>query len=71
MSRLKNLLTAKKLNKEWSVHTESAMDTPTGGRGWIRTTEAKKRQIYSLFPLATRELSHIMELVDGLEPPTC
>ena len=39
-----------------------------GGRGWIRTTEAKKQQIYSLTPLATRELSHIklkMELVDG------
>ena len=41
-----------------------------------------KQQIYSLSPLATRELSHIefqaethlrqkMELVDGLEPPTC
>ena len=40
-----------------------------------------KQQIYSLSPLATRELSHIefqaethlrqkMELVDGLEPPT-
>ena len=47
-----------------------------GGRGWNRTTEAKTQQIYSLPPLATRELSHIkfnekMELVDGLEPPTC
>ena len=34
-----------------------------------------KQQIYSLPPLATREFSHIelsrMELVDGLEPPTC
>ena len=33
------------------------------------------QQIYSLPPLATREFSHIqlkeMELVDGLEPPTC
>ena len=29
-----------------------------------------KQQIYSLPPLATRELFH-MELVDGLEPPTC
>ena len=33
------------------------------------------QQIYSLSPLATREISHIkllhVELVDGLEPPTC
>ena len=28
-----------------------------GGRGWIRTIEAKSQQIYSLPPLATRELS--------------
>ena len=31
-----------------------------GGRGWIRTIEAKTQQIYSLPPLATRELSHIL-----------
>jgi hypothetical protein len=30
-----------------------------GGRWWIRTTEAEKQQIYSLPPLATREISHI------------
>ena len=30
-----------------------------GGRGWIRTTEAEKQQIYSLSPLATREHAHI------------
>ena len=30
-----------------------------GGRGWIRTIEAKTQQIYSLPPLATREFSHI------------
>ena len=43
-----------------------------GGRGWIRTTEAEKQQIYSLPPLATRELAHIkLELVMGLEPATC
>ena len=30
------------------------------------------QQIYSLSPLATREFPHInLELVDGLEPPTC
>ncbi len=34
---------------------------------------SQRQQIYSLPPLATRELSHIkfVELVDGLEPPTC
>ena len=30
------------------------------------------QQIYSLPPLATRELLHMqLELVDGFEPPTC
>ena len=53
-----------------------------GGRGWIRTIEAKTQQIYSLPPLAARELSQtmrdkpeslslFMELVMGLEPATC
>ena len=37
----------------------------SGGRGWIRTTEAEKQQIYSLPPLATRELSHIYLQVGG------
>ena len=32
---------------------------------------SETQQIYSLPPLATRELSHIYKLVDGLEPPTC
>ena len=36
----------------------------------------RSQQIYSLSPLATREIPHIelsarVELVDGLEPPTC
>ena len=31
----------------------------SGGGRWIRTTEAKTQQIYSLPPLATREISHI------------
>ena len=30
-----------------------------GGQGWIRTTEVRWRQIYSLFPLAAREPTHI------------
>ena len=30
------------------------------------------QQIYSLSPLATREIPHMkLELVDGFEPPTC
>ena len=33
---------------------------------------SETQQIYSLPPLATRELSHMkLKLVDGLEPPTC
>ena len=35
------------------------MTGPDGGRGWIRTIEVERQQIYSLPPLATRELSHI------------
>ena len=35
---------------------------PLGGRGWIRTTEAEKQQIYSLSPLATREHAQIQFL---------
>ena len=47
---------------------------------WWRRVDSNHRsetqQIYSLPPLATRELVHIqlrkkVELVDGLEPPTC
>ena len=33
-----------------------------------------RQQIYSLSPLATREIPHVnvkLELVDGFEPPTC
>ncbi len=45
---------------------------------WERMDSNHRRhsqQIYSLSPLATREFPHIpfaaLELVDGLEPPTC
>ena len=50
---------------------------------WWRRVDSNHRsetqQIYSLPPLATRELLHMqltpfkqtMELVDGFEPPTC
>ncbi len=43
---------------------------------WWRRVDSNHRsesqQIYSLPPLATRELLHmnLLELVDGLEPPT-
>ena len=40
----------------------SQMTGPFGGRRWIRTIEAKTQQIYSLPPLATRELSQIQFL---------
>ena len=40
-----------------------------GGRGWIRTTEAEKQQIYSLPPLATRELVHIGSAFDPGQIP--
>ena len=30
----------------------------------------QSQQIYSLLPLATREISHL-ELVNGIEPSTC
>ena len=43
---------------------------------WWRRVDSDHRsetqQIYSLPPLATRELLHMkLELVDGFEPPTC
>ena len=39
-----------------------------GGRGWIRTTEAEKQQIYSLSPLATREHAQIQFYVVSRKP---
>ena len=41
---------------------------------WGRTDSnhrSESQQIYSLPPLATRELPHLMELVIGVEPTTC
>ena len=50
--------------------------TPTWWRRVDSNHRSETQQIYSLPPLATREHSHIklkkkLELVDGLEPPTC
>ena len=49
-----------------------------GGRGWIRTTEVDDGRftVCSLWPLGNSSLylilmQSIVELVDGLEPPTC
>ncbi len=47
-----------------------------GGRGWIRTTEVVDGRftVCSLWPLGNSSLFDfimLMELVDGLEPPTC
>ena len=42
------------------------MSTPDGGGGWIRTIEAEKQQIYSLPPLATRELLQIYRIYNAL-----
>ena len=44
----------------------------SGGGGRIRTSEGFSRQIYSLFPLATREPHHmrLLEPAEGLEPTT-
>ena len=51
--------------------------TLTGNRyfwwGMVDSNHRRRcQQIYSLSPLATREIPHMyLELVDGFEPPTC
>ena len=46
--------------------------TPTWWRRVDSNHRSETQQIYSLPPLATRELLHMkLELVDGFEPPTC
>ena len=63
------------------ILTSSQMQKKTNPKGlvffwWGRTDSnhrSETQQIYSLSPLATRELPHIrfvLEPVDGLEPPT-
>ena len=56
----------------------SANQTISGEAWWGMVDSNHRRrcqQIYSLSPLATREIPHIkhirLELVDGFEPPTC
>ena len=72
----------------WAVFTLKARKLPDlSGRQirqliWWGMVDSNHRrhcqQIYSLSPLATREIPHMqyeiqrsVELVDGLEPPTC
>ena len=40
-----------------------------GGGGWIRTTEANRNR-FTVCPLWELLHMNLMELVDGLEPPT-
>ena len=45
-----------------------------GGSGWIRTTEVEDNRftVCPLWPLGNTPIfSYTLELVDGLEPPTC
>ena len=57
------------------VTLSEAVDTLVAGGKVDSNHRRRCQQIYSLSPLATREFPHIqlrrMELVDGLEPPTC
>ena len=54
-TRMKTQTFCKQKTASVSLHWRSFY-----GRGWIRTTEAEKQQIYSLSPLATREHAHIL-----------
>lgn len=47
------------INKRVKKHSLCECLLNFGGRGWIRTIEAKTQQIYSLPPLAAREHSHM------------
>ena len=65
-----------KLNKKIECSHEIRYEHSKWWAGVDSNHRSRRRQIYSLLPLATREPTHIkfksvMELVDGLEPPTC
>ena len=62
--------------KKGGVHGKKAAPPDGETAFWWGMVDSNHRrhrqQIYSLSPLATREIPHIkLELVDGLEPPTC
>ena len=52
---------------EWT----SKVSTPSGGGRWIRTTEVSDNRftVCPLWPLGNSPIN--MELVKGVEPPTC
>ena len=62
-------------NEERREQKEKATLRATFSFWWGMVDSNHRRrcqQIYSLSPLATREIPHIkLELVDGFEPPTC
>ena len=65
----------KKYKKIECSSLKSVMNTRNGGQGWIRTTEVVDGRftVCSLWPLGNLPILNYkkMELVDGLEPPTC
>ena len=67
------LNTMKKHKKIECSSLKSVMNTRNGGRRWIRTTEVVDNRftVCPLWPLGNSPLYKKMELVDGLEPPTC
>ena len=69
------LNTMKKHKKIECSSLKSVMNTLNGGQGWIRTTEVVDGRftVCSLWPLGNLPIFNYkkMELVDGLEPPTC
>ena len=62
-------------NEERREQKEKATLRATFSFWWGMVDSNHRRhcqQIYSLSPLATREIPHMkLELVDGFEPPTC
>ncbi len=67
-----------RLYVSWNRIASEPSEAFYGGGRRIRTSEVVRRQIYSLFPLATRESLQgmisqllLLELAMGLEPATC
>ena len=70
---------ARSLDKSRLLGTASKLTVTLGGSGWIRTTEVVDNRftVCPLWPLGNTPIfpysvvNKKMELVDGLEPPTC